>query len=516
MKYIISLILFGITLSLSALPRTETGTEVPAPREAASLVQLDEAVAELARSIQLQLLSLPSDSRVSVGPFYLNDADTGLGSYWTGALAGALAGTLRITMGPDRGDLPAAAYILQGGLLEAGDIVRVYTQLVETGDRTLVHVWNTDFVRSPFIETLIQTVTGSSTVRRDRYEPDSKSSPVAAAIGGPELARSIHDRTDHDWFRLSPDKTGLLVLETSGSLDTYMKLYDGDSGAQLKSNDDGGQRGNARIEWSAEAGRTYIAEVYGLNGSDIGQYGFMASFEEEPVDTNEPNDTQNEAALIAGTGQTEAAFGGPGDIDWYKVTIGAEGGQLAVLTESRMDTKIALYKDREIVQEDDDSASGENAGLTVILSEGDYYIKVQEADGRQGRYTLRTTLRPAPVPDSFENDNNRSGAKDIRIGEAQERTFSNSHDVDWVRLVITEGGYLELRIAAHDDELDSYMELYNTDFDSIATDDDSGGDFNARIRTRLDAGTYYLKISCLDNDPLADNRYTLRVSTRLE
>jgi hypothetical protein len=138
---------------------------------------------------------------------------------------------------------------------------------------------------------------------------------------------------------------------------------------------------------------------------------------------------------------------------------------------------------------------------------------VGEVSRRQGRYTLRTSLRPAPVPDAYEDDNSRATAKDISAGaQAQERTFSDSDDIDWVRITITEAGVYTIYTQANDGELDSYMELYDDEYDLIADDDDSGGNYDARIRLRLEPGTYYLKIRCLDVDLIEDNRYTLQIT----
>jgi hypothetical protein len=358
---------------------------------------------------------------------------------------------------------------------------------------------------------MIQISNSSSNVRRDRYENDSGENPVVVTIGGPEIARTIHNNEDNDWFSISPDRAGVLVVETTGSMDTYMYLFDGESSSELISDDDGGQNVNARIEWPAEEGKTYIARVKGLDGS-MGHYGFKAVLEALPEDTDEPNDTMEEAIVITTDARIESVFGSPRDIDWYKVTIGPEGGQFSVWTESRLDSEIAIYRGNEKIAEDDDSGNDENARLHVIMSQGDYYIKISELGGRQGRYTLRTSLRPVPIPDAYENDNSRSTAKDITIGaKAQERTFSDSNDIDWVRIVITEAGSYDIHIRANDGRLDSYMELYNDDYDIIAEDDDSGSNYDARIQQRLEPGTYHLKISCLDDDPIDDDRYGLQI-----
>ncbi|MCL2561507.1 MAG: hypothetical protein FWE10_04200 [Rikenellaceae bacterium] len=82
----------------------------------------------------------------------------------------------------------------------------------------------------------------------------------------------------NDLFLLRPGRSGTLVVETTGDTDTYMELYDADTRELLAEDDDSGSDLNARIEYSVQVGKRYIALVRGYSAESTGSYGFRAFF----------------------------------------------------------------------------------------------------------------------------------------------------------------------------------------------------------------------------------------------
>jgi hypothetical protein len=114
------------------------------------------------------------------------------------------------------------------------------------------------------------------------------------------------------------------------------------------------------------------------------------------------------------------------------------------------------------------------------------------------------------TPDEFENDDEFESAKDLSLGTPQRHTFTTGDDVDWVTFQISQAGRYTIRARGADSpELDTYIELYDDDHNSIDDDDDGGEDYDSRLSVRLQAGTYYLRVECLDDEP--DQPYTVRV-----
>jgi hypothetical protein len=353
-----------------------------------------------------------------------------------------------------------------------------------------------------------------SKVHPDAYEPDSMKSPVQIHLDT-WVSRTLH-RNDKDWFTLIPKTDGILIAETDGDTDTVLELYQ--DGVKLVETDDFGKNTNARIEYPVDPGVAYIIQVMGVRRTKdaenaVGAYRFRITLEPMPQDSTEPNDTQVQATPIDATGTMRGYFTTPADVDWYTLTIPSKC-RLWVYTEGTMDTLIDIYNSwDEIIVRDDDSGDQGNARILVDIDEpGTLYIKVYAYKGALGRYYLHTQAIDPIKPDQFENDDTRERAKNIQPGESQARNFTDSYDEDWVRLRITQEGSYDIHIIAADNYLDTYLELINSQGELITSDDDSGGYWNAFIKATLSPGTYFLRITTLDKDPLENNAYTLSVS----
>jgi hypothetical protein len=375
---------------------------------ASPLAQLDNAVKETAGEINKKI-SPGTGQKVLLGAWTYQDSVPPLGSYWAAQLTEELSNIpgRSFILNPSGPGYPD--WTLSGEIVEVAGVIRVYTRIFRSPDNAIIASFHSDFERDEYLVEMLVSGGGgggggsSSSVSRDVYETDSMGNPlavtIAASSGGSQINRTIHTGEDEDFFLLSPDRDGALVLETSGSMDTYMELYAADSGEALTEDDDGGSGGNARIRHTVTAGSSYIAKVRGYS-HDTGSYGFRAHIVEQ----------------------------------------------------------------------------------------------------------VRMT------PDEYEEDNDFLSAKDIPIGSAQQHTFTTGDDTDWVKFQISrEGRYIIRARGLNSPRLDTYIELYDADRNSIDEDDDGGENLDSRLSVRLQTGTYYLKAECLDDEP--DQPYTIIIES---
>lgn len=381
--------LFGILLS--SFLWAPLFAQSPVPVE--TLEQLDGETAKLGTAITQKLLTLGSGLWVRFGEFSFEGTGTSLGTYFSNQLAAALVnsgGGYTVITGPVAGSAGENGYTLSGEILRMGDAIRVYVRLIRSQDVSLSAVWNTDFVLTSFLEDLTEISSSSgSMVRRDSYETDSRDAPVPAVIGT-WISRTIHEG-DEDWFQITVEHAGLLILETgSSSFDPVMALYDESGYDQLDEDDDGGGDSNPRIEVEAEAGQVFLARIRGYDSGQIGEFRFRAGFEAAVEDTTEPNDSIEQAApLTLGSGPVNGSFRNRDDVDFYKLEIPEPGGRLIIYTESRIDTLLSLYDSAgELLDEDDDGGSGGNARISLDVNAGTVYIKARGYDGSRGNYSL--------------------------------------------------------------------------------------------------------------------------------
>jgi hypothetical protein len=347
----------------------------------------------------------------------------------------------------------------------------------------------------------------------DSYEPDSRQSPVKVEPGE-WIARTLHTN-DADWFSFTPDSPGILVAETDGDTDTVLDLYLG--GDLLRENDDVGNNCNAKIEYFVEGGVSYLVKALGvrLTGAEenaSGAYRFRASLEPMPG-KKAAHDSLERAELIALGETITDHFFAPDDVNWYTLSVPG-AGRLTVSTEGTLDTLLEAYdKWEELLGRDDDSGYQGNAKVTAdLFSASPVYLRVSAYQGATGRYYLKTKFTLPIKPDPFENDNTIATAQEIPVGGSQKRNFTDAGDVDWALLRIARQGSYEIAAMAEDNYLDTFVQLFDEDGTLLGEDDDSGGYWNAFFKINLSPGTYRIRVSCIDKEPLEHSDYTLSVS----
>ena len=348
----------------------------------------------------------------------------------------------------------------------------------------------------------------------DSHEPDSRQSPLKVKPG--EWVSGTLHTNDADWFSFTPGSAGILVAETAGDTDTVLDLYrDRDL---LRENDDVGSDHNAKIEYFVEGGVSYLIKVMGvrLAGAEnnaSGPYRFRVSLEPMPAKKARPNNTLEQAEpIVLGETVTDHFFTA-GDANWYTVSVPGTG-RLTINTEGTLDTLLEVYdKWEELIGIDDDSGYQGNAKVVAdIFSASPVYLKASAYQGATGRYRLRAKFTPPTKPDPFENDNTMANAKEIPGGGSQSRNFTDAGDVDWALLRITRQGSYDIAAMAEDNYLDTFIQLFDEAGNLLGEDDDGGGYWNAFLTTDLSPGTYYIRISCIDKEPLERSEYTLSVS----
>jgi hypothetical protein len=468
-----------------------------------SLADLDRESAGTAARIK----QYPAGGKaIEVSSFSSSGMESPLGNYWRQNLLGLLAGSGNFTiLAPGsnvRGD-----YVLSGEIIDLGQTVRIFTRLTDRNNSTVLESWSNDLGKTPFLEGLLAVPDGSAAVARDSYEEDSRENPVEAPVNGPAISRTLH-RGDNDWFTVRTEESALVVLESSGAVDTMMELYEG--GNRLASDDDSGEGENARISYQLNAGISYLVMIKAYSSGETGRYEFSARIVELPDGALEPNNTRESAVSIE-PGRDIEAYLSRSDQDWYSFNLQGPS-RVSIFTRGGTDTRLELYDagGRQAAT-DDDSGAAENARITRSLEGGTYFVLVG-ADDRNtaGIYTLHITVRGNSAGDSYEPDDNPDQAREIKPEEPQRRSFTDGDDLDWVYLTVDTAGIFVISARGEkNNNLDTMLELYDEKRRGFAENDDGGEGYSALLRRRLDSGRYYIKVSCLDEEP--DDTYILSV-----
>ncbi|MCB4766313.1 MAG: pre-peptidase C-terminal domain-containing protein, partial [Sulfurovum sp.] len=199
---------------------------------------------------------------------------------------------------------------------------------------------------------------------------------------------NIETAGDEDYFKIVIPSRGTLVVETTGSTDTYGEFYNA-SGTSLQSNSNSG---NFKITRDVTAG-TYYVKVKHRN-SETGSYSLVSEFT--------PDDHGNngaKATLIEPTSTTQGNLETTRDEDWFKVVIPSGGGTLTVYTTGSTDTYGSLSDgNSHYFTSDDNGGTGNNFRISQSVTAGTYYVAVVrslDSSSETGPYTLISEFTPA-------------------------------------------------------------------------------------------------------------------------
>ena len=248
------------------------------------------------------------------------------------------------------------------------------------------------------------TIAGDYNIRAN-YMPIPTA--VELTLGTPYTGR-LSAGEDH-WFSVRNNRSGIIVVETSGNTDTYLDVYN-NSYTYVLSDDDSGEGKNARVEISASANQTYYFKLRPYSRSASGSYRILAHFEQYiaqpvlPVFDNTPaeslppdteKNTERSRAVSADTEKEKQVifYGGLNESRWYSYELTGESN-LIISTSGNLNTFLYLYDSLgNQITRDDNSGEGYNALISKTLEPGIYYIEVMEFFNRSGRCSLHIEIK---------------------------------------------------------------------------------------------------------------------------
>ena len=248
---------------------------------------MDVTIRELAGNLNKRLVDEKATT-ISLGQFLYMGNMAPLSVYWANQLSQELTNIPQKPYTVLLSGATGSDITILGEIIDVSSTVRVYTRLVHSSTRAIVASFYSDLARNEHTTAMLYSAdnrgAASASAPRDVWEPDSFDNPATYEIGyddnTPVMNRTFHNSDDEDFFILIPGRNGRLVLETTGSLDTLIYLYDANTTELLTEDDDSGSGYNARIRHNVQEGRRYIAMVKGYGSGNAGQYGFRAYFQD--------------------------------------------------------------------------------------------------------------------------------------------------------------------------------------------------------------------------------------------
>ncbi len=340
---------------------------------------------------------------------------------------------------------------------------------------------------------------------------------------GDSVIGTISNASAEVYYTFQAEQGDILTISmarSSGTLDPFLRVVDGDRFVIAENDDQHSETRNARIDsLIIERGGAYIVMATRYDDS---AGSFVLSIEEA---AHSGTGSSRLAPLPIGYGETRTstlsnqqferfyAFqataddvitidmlrGGSGDLDSY-----------LILTDS----------DYQSIAEDDDSGDGQNARIIDFLvpADGKYHIIATRYDGRagatSGEYRLSLDILDAPLV------NIPPGTVSLEFGSSVTGKISEANPRDVYAFYGRQGEVLSISMTRVDGNLDALLELLNGAQEVVARNDDrAANDQNALIdHYALPAsGTYYIRArryAGTDGDPNTTGAYVLVLAER--
>lgn len=255
------------------------------------------------------------------------------------------------------------------------------------------------------------------------------------------------------------------------------------------SDDDGGEGTDARLTVVLPPGR-YAITADGYGGDVRGLYRLAVAEQALPAGLNQGGRIQPDR------GELQGVFSGT-PLE-YRFSLPARRLVTIDMRSEHFDSFL-LLTGNGVEASDDDGGEGLNSRLVQVLDAGDYTIGAAAASSGSGLFAL--SLTTADVPEGI-------GGGTLAPGQEREGLLMAGAGDRFSVSVAEQGEYV---VAMRSQDIDSYLRLVDADGEEIASDDDSGGGLDARIRTRLAPGDYVIEASSIDG---SGGAYRISIETR--
>lgn len=280
-----------------------------------------------------------------------------------------------------------------------------------------------------------------------------------------------------------------VAVTSVGLLDPFVALSS-NTGALLKSDDDGGGEPNALLTSALPGSGTYFLTVSRSPESaetDVGDFTLVLSADPAnalPPSSSDITDgetisrnitTDSRLQNIPLNSNVDGSFTGTEQFNvyWFE---GQQDQQIVVRPNitAEISPLIVLYRSdlSEIVR----AQPGEPLDVTLEAADIYFLAVASLSQAATGRYSFEI-IDQSPAPEI------EVGNDVLVYGQAKSGFISNTNPVIRYRFQAETGDNISIEMTASDGDLDSYVILLNAGGASLAEDDNSGGGANARIST---------------------------------
>ena len=318
---------------------------------------------------------------------------------------------------------------------------------------------------------------------------------ATSVTAGARVWGVIDPTDDQDYFSFSVSTTADYWIYALGDLDTVGDLLDGD-GTSIDTSDRGGVLPNPDnfFLWQRLQSGTYYIKVTGYGPTDEPYILRVREF----TDTT----SRSNAATLNLNGSASGTIHPEDEDDYFKLEL-SETTEVAIRATGFPDTvgELQMSNGTVIAYNDDGNLPGGRTNFLIRenLAAGVYYVKVSSfAESSDGPYSVYAAAITEP-------GSAKADAQPLTLGVASGGIIDPAGDEDYFSLTLEETTYVTIGGVS---DVTNISGALTDEHDIAAPVDSFYFDDLFIFEGRLDAGTYYLKVT--GKDGTETGRYTVR------
>lgn len=312
-----------------------------------------------------------------------------------------------------------------------------------------------------------------------------------------------------DLYTVALPAAGSLTLDlTSTDFDTALEIRDAQDNQIVVNTEVDGVTG-AHIAADLPAG-AYTVVAAASQGS--GSYQLTSQFAAHDIPGCtyfQPLDLNGGYIQRLGSASCRGANGQP--VDYYQFTLPSDGVVAAVMTSSQVDGYLTLLDSSgNPLRSDDNSYTATDPLIVQFLPAGTYQLAARDASSTSGglyEVDLRTSPGPRPpfcaAKSTVALGGTVSGTISFAGCQYVDATFADVYQIS-----LTNDTTIDVSLNSSD--FDAYLIVLDAKGNTVAQDDNGGGNTNARVTQLLPAGTYYIVAEPV-GDYTSQGNYSLTV-----
>jgi len=330
-----------------------------------------------------------------------------------------------------------------------------------------------------------------------RAEPLTPGATVEGRIGEGDAVHAEDAYRYDDYLVRAQAGQRFEAVMRAGEFDAFLEVFHQGDPEPFSRDDDGlGEGTDSRLRFTADRGGDYILRARALAGLEGGDYSLALTRRPPAGRPPRPGAIRIDQSVAGELTARDPESDGGQAYDAYRFRARAGEPVVIDLVSDAFDPVVRVGRMRsgafdELAMNDDTMDTGLNSRLVFTPQDGGEYIirATPLSPGGEGAYTLSLSRGAEPAP-----------AQAIEIGASVEGALSADDGrgaggaiADIYRFSGREGQ--RLRIDMSSEEIDPYLELFDSNRVSLAEDDDGGPEgTNSRLTFTLPVtGVYYLE-----------------------